>query len=240
MAEDILNRLEKRYAAGTSLLSNQKDLELLSVAAFLEIAGIEFEASHLKSFHHDPPDVIFQYAVSSQQEVEGCAFEVTELLDPDTKRNHTMWESHRTVKSAISGDSSFKEYVSQRNIILGQKTAITFESLFELIKQRIHKKYGQYEKRKICMKDIDLIIIVQLTNACLQPNQNIFCPDDTVIKAWRSISFLMEPYCGVIYSSKYAPKVLSDVHKRGIIFVNNRPDIWDEMIQKLGLPYELG
>jgi len=191
MTEDILNRLEKRYSAGTKLLSTQKDLELLSVAAFLELAGIEFEASQLKSFHPDPPDVIFQPAVSLQQQQESCEFEVTELLDPDTKRNHTMWASHKAVESAITYGSSFKDYVSQRNISLRQKTAITFESLLELIKQRTDRKYNQYEKRQIYMRDIDLIIIIQLKSVYLQPNQNIFCQDEPVIKAWRSISFLM-------------------------------------------------
>ena len=48
MTENILNRLKRHYASGCKLLSNQKDRELLSVAAFLEIAGVGFEAVQLE------------------------------------------------------------------------------------------------------------------------------------------------------------------------------------------------
>jgi hypothetical protein len=240
MADDIMNRLERRYAAGTKLFSNQKHLELLCVAVFLELAGIEFESSQLKPSQAEPPDIIFQPMVSFQRQQESCKFEVTECLDSDTKRNHEMWESHRIVQSAIVDHISFEDYVSQRNIIPKPKTAIAFESLLELIKLRVDEKYKWYKKRRLNVQDIDLIIIAQLRNLFLQPNQNICCPDERIIKAWRSFSFLMEPYCGVIYLSDRAPKVLRDIHRRGLICVDNRPDIWDEMIQKLGLPYELG
>lgn len=47
MTEKILNCLKSHYAVCCKLLSNHKDRELLSVAAFLEIAGDGFEAVQL-------------------------------------------------------------------------------------------------------------------------------------------------------------------------------------------------
>jgi len=235
MTEDILDRLEKRYAAGCELLSKQEDRELLSVAAFLAIAGIEFEASNLKRCQSQPPDVIFQPAVSSQRQTKNCSFEVTELLGGDTKRNHEMWESHKIVEYTNAQGLTFKNYVSNRNVILKPKTAITFAALLDLIQKSITAKNIKYRKRKIKTEDIDLLINIQLKNIFMKPDEKIYSPDSPLIKEWRSISFLMAPYCGVLYLSEYAPPVLRDLHGRGLIYVNNRPEIWDEMIEKISL-----
>jgi hypothetical protein len=237
MTHDLLNRLKRRYAPGCKLLSNQKDREFLSVAAFLEIAGVGFKAVQFEPCQTEPPDVIFRPIVSSKHQQEDCAFEVTELLDKDTKRNHEIYESFKTVECAITQDHTYENYVTQSNIVLEPKRAIAFAELFEFIQERITAKYIHYQKNKIKTEDIDLLVNIQLKNLFMKPDEKIYSPDTPLIKEWRSISFLMESCCGVIYLSKHAPQVLRDIHRRGLIYVNNRPEIWDEMIQKLGLPY---
>ena len=241
VTQDLLDRLKRHYASGCKLfsnkLSNQKDRELLSVAAFLEIAGVGFKAVQLEPCRHDPPDVIFRPEVLSERQQEDCAFEVTELLDKDTKRNHEIYESFKTVESTLAQGRSYEDYVLQRNIVLEPKRAIAFAELFEFIQERITAKYIRYQKNKIKTEDIDLLVNIQLNNRFMKPDEKICCPDDPLIKEWRSISFLMVPYCGVIYASANTPRILRDIHRRGVIYVSDRPEIWDEMIQKIGLPY---
>lgn len=235
MADDMLNCLEKRYSGGNRLLSNssRKIRELLCVAVFLELAGVKFAASQLIPGKSDPPDVIFNHCLSHESYKESCNFEVTELLDRHTKRHDGMRSRLENVREAIANDLSFQDYTRIYGPVLPQKKATSFEAVLERIKQRSIKKLDRYRKRGINIEEIDLLVLVQSGSIFLKPNQNIFYPDEPLIQEWRSVSFLMNPYCGVIYLSKHAPSVLKDVHAQGLVYVNDRPDIWDEMITRI-------
>lgn len=239
MTENILHSLKRRYESGVKLLSNQEHLDLLSVATFLELSGVEFEASQLILVpeREQPPDVIFHFSALARQQHEICMFEVTEYLPIDTRRDREMRIACHAVTDAVENNSTFDEYVHERNISLGSRTHKDFHYLLNLIKERALKKYTKYY---MDFEKIDILILIQDNKISLQPDQSIFCPSDIVIQAWRSVSFVMPPaYCGVIYINTNAPEVLKAIHGQGLIFRKDRPDIFDEMIKKLGLKYDL-
>jgi hypothetical protein len=242
LADDILKRLLKRYSEGEVLLSGDqermKSRECLSVAAFLELSGIEFNSDQIKFSRVDPPDVIFEYFDSSRQKIEKCCFEVTNRLDDDIRWG-SLKNAKRNIQDHITSGKTYAEYTDEHGPILKKRMPVDFNEVFSLIKMPIYEKFKRYTERKdriIQISDIDLLVVVQLRNLFLRADQTINCPDDPIIQSWRSVSFIMEFCCGVIYAAPNSPFILKEIHKRNMIY-NSKPELWDDMIKKLGLKF---
>jgi len=236
--DEILKNLKKRYSQGISLFSNsqKKMRERIAVALFLNLCGVDFTAIQLVPVKTDPPDVIFKFSASQGQFQEDCNFEVMELLGEDTRRHFEIKSSHNNVTKALGENLSSEEYFLKHGPVLKPKKALNYETLLDLINQHVAKKVQTYGNRNVNLQEIDILMVVQLKGLFLKPHQNIFCPQALNIQQWRSLSFLMPPCCGVISTSKHSPKVLKEIQRRGLIYSQEKPEIWDEMAEKLGFP----
>ena len=215
-----------------------KSRECLSAAAFLELSGIEFNSDQIKFSQSDPPDLIFEYFDSSKQQNEKCYFEVTNCLDDDIRWG-SLKNAKRNIQDHITSGKTYAEYTDEHGPILKKRMPVNFNEVFSLIKKPIYEKFKRYTERKdriIQLSDIDLLVVVQLSNIFLRADQTIICPDDPIIQSWRSISFMIEPYCGVIYAAPNSPSILKEIHKRNMIY-NAKPELWDDMIKKIGLNF---
>ncbi|MFA5180222.1 MAG: DUF1780 domain-containing protein [Syntrophales bacterium] len=237
MNDNYLIKLRKRYADGEMLLrqTSGERREMLSVAAFLELSGIDFNPEQLCSSESQPPDVVFKYATYRAPRPESCNFEVTEVLPEHIRRHDGMSDAIEAIDGCIAENRSSSEYVSQNGPILKSKTPMTLDCFQASLRKAVHKKNEHYRKRMnkpVNIGELDLLIVVQLSDRFLMAEQVDMGLDDTMIHPWRSVSFIMEPFCGVIYTGTNCPSLLKNVHKRNLIF-NNKPEIWDDMITKL-------
>jgi hypothetical protein len=109
MTDKCLLKMAQETSESTRLFSHggKKAQELLSVAIFLDLSGVNFDASQLRSDSGEPPDVTFQ----ASQEQQCCNFEVIERLDPDTKRHGPYRDDEEKIRKAIMEGKSYADYI---------------------------------------------------------------------------------------------------------------------------------
>ena|SRR2546425_5279424 len=180
----------------------------------------------------EPPDVIFQ----ASQERQCCNFEVVERPDPGTQRHGPYRDEEKEIRKHIMEGKSFEDYIVAHPLTLRPKRAISLEDFLHWIETTAIEKYKKYAKRNILgrINNIDLLIFVQSREFFLDCKQEVIFCKNRVFQEFRSVSFFMSPcWCGVIYLREYAPRVLHYIHQKELIYVDNRPTIFEEWNEAL-------
>ena len=179
------------------------------VKTFLRICGIEFTNDEVKSCGEDPPDVLFREA----------RFEVVDLLDKDRERRRQFKE--RAVKSKAA--TSLAEVCHDLHEEPDERFPLEFPELLGRIEQLIDKKHKKLKSRKDRVVDfgtLDLLIYVSLENHHVVPPLRLDCPSQFLTKVrgqgWRSVSFFMNVWAGVILSKVDAPNFIKNLKGRPI------------------------
>lgn len=162
----------------------QKELEKRVVRGFLKALGVVFLEQEIQVGGAEPIDVCFRNA----------RFQVTEVLDPKSRRNGEWKQVTERRHEANALEQLMEQYTPSRPM---QPT-----EAIGLVQRAVTKKWRKY--RSGC-GDVDMLVSISLQNRHLCPTSPWAEVSDFRDQGWRSVSLLFVWHTAVLFSSATAP-----------------------------------
>lgn len=202
--KDFLKRLLVDAEEAVSLFSNegQELQERTIVAGLLRVLSIDFQEDEIMKQGPEPIDIWYRDA----------RFQVTEILDEGRPRDHEIRKRRDRVKRAKRLEDILEPGTVSSN-------PVSPDTLFAIVSARCRAKAEKYGGN---CSDIDLLIYVNLHGKHLYPTEPFHMPEESELRDWRSVSFIMERYAMVLCANDTAPSFL--ITRKGQLFLWEQPD----------------
>jgi hypothetical protein len=168
---------------------NRPERELWVANEFLTNLGVDFTQDEITHVTDDPPDIRFR----------GAEFEIKEILDPD-RRRHADFKAALEKANAATSPCDLLEHYTPRDI--------TYDEIYAHVEANVANltvKYAPGARARL-----DLLFYVNLEDVHGYIGTPLPSPDQLRKHGFRSVSFVMGLFSGVLMATESAPDFLKN------------------------------